>query len=146
MTGFCSRGLRVVAALAALIVLGGQSRAADTSFQRIADEAALAAVQTLAANTGLDPATRRAEAVKAARKLITQIPGVAVEIDASVADMTAVVKLSVAGINKPAVGLARYIASEQPTVFAWATRQHFAFKPSPVVVGSRCPQGCDPVR
>lgn len=146
MSGFASHSFRLFAVFAALSVFTGQGQAAGARLQQVADEAALAAVQALAANNASDEASRHADAVKAARQIISPIPGVAAEVSASVTDMVVTVKLSATDAKTPAVSTARYVPPEQPAVWAWAARQRFAFKSSPVVVGSTCPQGCDPVR
>lgn len=135
-------GLRLLAVLAAGLVLGAQAKP-QSRLQQIADEAALAGVQVLAAQG------REAEAVEAASQTAA-VPGVTVEVNASSADLVVTVKLSTTDSTPKmasAVGTARYLPPDQPAVWSWASRQRFALKASPVVIGSTCPQGCeDPLR
>jgi hypothetical protein len=138
MSGFGSQGSRLLAVVAVLLFSG--SAQAESRFQQIADEAALAAVQVLASG-GLP-----ADAVAVAEQMVAVIPGAAAQVSASPADLSVTVKLSAQEAKAPAVSTARYLPPDQPANWAWASRQRFAVKAAPVVVGSYCLRDCEPPR
>jgi hypothetical protein len=133
MSDFVSQSLWAVA-LAAVLLLGGQAQA-QTPLQQAADDAALAAVQVLAAGGGM------ADAVAVAQQTAAAFPGMAAQVNASPADLVVTVKLSDA--KTAASSTARYLPPEQPATWAWASRQRFAVKSSPVMLGSTCLRDCE---
>jgi hypothetical protein len=138
----------------ALMAFTAQADAASLQMQlqQVADNAALAGVNTLGNSAARTEAEKREEAIKATKKVIAEIPGVDGQITASVQDMTMTVKLAATetlpayfGANVKTLAVtssARYVAPEQPTNWAWASKQHFAVGQTPVVVGSACVQNC----
>lgn len=123
--------------LAAVLLFSGQAQA-QSQLQQIADEAALAAVQILGAGgTSKD-------AVAAAQQMAATA-GMKTEVSASSADLAVTVKVSAADRKAPAVSsTARYLPPDQPPLWSWASRQRFAAKPSPVMIGSFCMRDCEP--
>jgi hypothetical protein len=141
MSGFASQSFRLGAVAAALLLLIQQGQAANSQsqLQQIADEAALAAVQILGANGG------PADAVEAAKQTVAAVPGVAAEVTASVTGFVVTVKLSPIDSKAKTAAItstAHYLPPDQPATWSWASRQRFAVKPSPVVVGSTCMRDC----
>ncbi len=126
----------------ALLVLTAQASAAGLQqMQQLADNAALAGVNTLGTSEARSEAVRREDAINATKQLLADIPGVAGQITASVSDLTVTVKLSVT--ESPRAGAksktfevastARYVAPDQAASWSWASRQHFAAGRPPVV-------------
>ena len=135
-------GLRLSAVVAAMLILGAQAKP-QLRLQQVAQEAALAGVQVLGTGGG------EADAIERARQTAAALPNVMAEVSASPADLVVTVKLSTGDAKaktEAAVSTARYLPPEQPAVWSWASRQRFAVKSSPVIVGLNCPQGCEPVR
>jgi hypothetical protein len=137
----------VVAAVTALGLTAITAQADATSpqarLQQLADNAALAGVTTLATSDARSEAERRDDAVKATHRLIRNIPGVDRQIAASISDLTVTVKLSLKSDSKPleVASTARYVAPDQPANWSWASRQHFAAGPPPVVAAISRPSG-----
>lgn len=127
----------LAAVVAAISLLSGPAQA-QTRLQRIADDAALAAVQVLAAGG------ETADAIAAAQQTVASIPGMAAQVSASPADLVVTVKLSGADEKTAASGTARYLSPDQPANWSWASRQRFAVKPLPFMVGSTCLRDCEP--
>lgn len=125
----------LAAVVAALSLLSGPAQA-QTRLQQIADDAALAAVQVLAAGG------ETADAIAAAQQTVASIPGMAAQVSASPADLVVTVNLS--GAEKTASGTARYLPPDQPANWSWASHQRFAVKPLPFMVGSTCLRDCGP--
>ena len=125
--------------VAAVLLFGGQAQAQSRlQLQQVADEAALAAVQILGAGGTSN------DAVAAAQQMAAT-PGMETQVSASSAELAVTVKMSAADAKAPAVtGTARYIPPDQPPKWSWASRQRFAVKPSPVMVGSSCTTDCQP--
>jgi Flp pilus assembly protein TadG len=139
MSGFV-KSFRFVAAVASGLILSVPAQAqTQTNLQQIADDAALAAVQVLAAGGGT------ADAIAMAQQSIATVPGTAAQVSASPSDLVVTVKLSSADA-KTAASTARYLPPDQPATMSWASRQRFAVKNSPVVVGSSCWRDCEPER
>jgi len=139
MLGF---GFRLSAVVAAMLILGAQAKP-QLRLQQVAQEAALAGVQVLGTGGG------EADAVNAARQVAATLPNVMAEVNTSPADLVVTVKLSANDAKaktEAAVSTARYLPPDQPAAWSWASRQRFALKASPVILGSACPQGCDPLR
>jgi hypothetical protein len=114
-------------------------RQPEPPLQQVADEAALAAVQVL----GEGGSSHQAVAV--AQQKVAESSGLSAQVKPSPGKNTVTVKIPPATDKKePTVSTARYIAPEQPAHWAWATRQRFVAKVSPVVVGSTCVRNCDP--
>ena len=134
MSVFVTNAIRFFALAAALLASSGAQ--ADSRMQRAADEAALAAVQVLAAG-GVT-----ADAIAIAQQTAAAIPGVSVEVTAS-PDLIVRVKLSALNAKDTANSTARYVPPDLPATFAWASRQRFVTKPSPFTVGSACVRDCD---
>jgi hypothetical protein len=125
----------------ALLVFTSQVNAASLQqLQQLADNAALAGVNTLGTSEARAEADRRENAIQATKQMIAAIPGVEGQITASVQNLTVTVKLS--SKTGEVASTARYVAPDQPSNWAWASRQHFAVGRTPVVVGSTCVQGC----
>ena len=139
MSVFRSHALQLSAFLAALLL--SASAEAQTRPQKIADEAALAAAQVL--SSGGMPA----DAAVAAEQTIAANPGVAAQVSASSSELSVTVSVAAekAGPAKagPAASKARYLPPEQPANWSWASRQRFAIKPLPVMVGSSCTGDCE---
>jgi hypothetical protein len=129
----------LAALVAASLALSGQAEA-QTGLQQVADDAALAAVQVLAAGGG------KADALAVAQQTVAAIPGTAAQVTASPSDLVITVKLSAADAKTAASSTARYLPPDQPAAWSWASRQRFAVKYSPVVVGSTCLRDCGPER
>lgn len=125
--------------LAYVLFWGGQAQA-QSSLQQIADDAALAAVQVLAAGGGA------ADAAAAAQETVAAKPGFAVQVNASPSDLVVTVNLSSADARAAASSTARYLPPDQPATWSWASRQRFAVKPVPFMVGSACLRDCEPDR
>lgn len=138
MSGLSSQVFRL-SALAAVLLFSGPAQA-QSRLQQIADDAALAAAQVLGSGAGPEAA------VAVAQQTIASVSGVAGEVTMSLGDNAITVKVLQPTEKADAVSTARYVPPEQPAVWSWASRQRFAVKSSPVVVGSNCPQGCDPAR
>lgn len=136
MSGFGSQGFRLIA-VAAVLLFSGPAQA-QSPLQQIADEAALAAVQVLGSGGGPADATAIAEQTVAAS------PGAMVQVSASSADLVVKVKVSAADAKTAAISTARYLPPDQPAVWSWASRQRFALRHSPEVVGSVCLRDCGP--
>jgi hypothetical protein len=134
MSGLAMKSTKLFAVAAVLISCGPVQ--ADLRIQQIADEAALAAVQVLAAGGQTD------DAIAIARQTAARIPGVAAEITAS-PDLVVRVKLAALDSEMTASSTARYRPPDQPANFAWASRQRFVVKPSPFIVGSACVRDCE---
>jgi hypothetical protein len=137
MAGLAMKSTKLFAVAAILMSCGPVQ--ADLRMQQIADEAALAAVQVLAAGGKTD------EAIAIARQTAARIPGVAADITAS-PDFVVRVNLAALDSEMAASSTARYRPADQPANFAWAARQRFVVKPSPFVVGSTCVGDCGPER
>lgn len=112
---------------------------AQSPLQHVADKAALAAVEVL--GTGGDAR----EAAAAAQQTIA-MSGAEGDVITAPEAKTVTVKVAQPSAKKDAVSTARYVPPDQPAHWPWAARQRFALKAAPFVVGSACPQGCDPVR
>lgn len=112
--------------------------------QQIADQAALAGAVTLGTTEASSEQDRRADALEATKQILDTIPAVKGEIVASLQDLTVTVKLAAAEAQTSST--ARYTPPDQSADWSWASRQRFAFKRAPVMVGSTCVQGCDVVR
>jgi hypothetical protein len=136
MSVFRAQAFQLSALVAALLLSGAAQ--AQTRSQQIADDAALAAAQVLSSG-GLP-----GDAAAAAQHSIAVNPGIVARVSASSSDLS--VTVSIAGENgKPAASsIARYLPPDQPGNWAWASRQRFAVKPSPVMVGSSCLRDCEP--
>ena len=124
MSGFSSYGLRLSAVIAALLFSGAAQ--AENRLQQVADEAALVAVQIL--GSGGEPA----DAAAVAEQAVAAKPGMSAQATASSDRLSVTVTVSAAGAKAPAVSTARYLPPDQPANWAWASRQRFAVKPSPV--------------
>jgi len=136
MFEFNYRGLRL-GFVAAALIFSGQAQA-QSQLQQIADEAALAAVQVLGAGGTSGDAVAAAQQLPATLAMKT-------EVSASSANLTVTVKVSAADTKAPAVSsTARYQAPDHTSQWTWASRQRFAVKPSPVMVGSSCLRDCEP--
>jgi len=136
MFEFNYRGLRL-GFVAAALIFSGQAQA-QSQLQQIADEAALVAVQVLGAGG------TSGDAVAAAQQLPATL-GMKTEVSASSANLTVTVNVSAADTKAPAVSsTARYQAPDHTSQWTWASRQRFAVKPSPVMVGSSCLRDCEP--
>jgi hypothetical protein len=160
MSKFSAHQLRIPTALFSaiggtvltLMVSAAPAASLKTQIQQIADNAALVGVNAMGTSAARSEADRREEAIKATKQVIAEIPGVEGQITASVQDMTMTVKLAVAeslpayfGASAKTLAVtstARYVAAEQPSTWAWASKQHFAVRKTPVVVGSSCVGGC----
>ena len=134
MSGFVTNAIRFFALAAALSASSGAQ--AESRMQRAADEAALAAVQVLAAGGAT------ADAIAIAQQTAAAIPGVSAEVTAS-PDLVVRVKLSALNARDTANSTARYVPPDQPATFAWASRQRFVAKPSSFTVGSACVRDCE---
>ncbi|MEA2987166.1 MAG: hypothetical protein QOD94_3420 [Alphaproteobacteria bacterium] len=122
--------------VAAVLLFSGQAQA-QSQMQQVADEAALAAVQILGAGGTSNDAVAAAQQIAA--------PGMKSEVSASSAELAVTVKLSAADTKAPAVSsTARYLPPDQPPKWSWASRQRFAVKPAPVMIGSFCAANCQP--
>ena len=136
MCEFYSPGIRL-GLLAAVLLFSGQAQA-QSRLQQVADEAALAAVQILGAGGTSNDAVAAAQQIAAA-------PGMKSEVSASSAELAVTVKVSAADTKAPAVSsTARYLPPDQPPKWSWASRQRFAVKPAPVMIGSFCAANCQP--
>ncbi|HEX2512675.1 MAG TPA: hypothetical protein VHK44_08800 [Xanthobacteraceae bacterium] len=123
--------------VAAVLLFSGQAQA-QSRLQQVADEAALAAVQILGAGGTSN------DAVLAAQQM-TATAGMKSEVSTSSRELAVTVKVSAADTKAPAVSsTARYLPPDQPPTWSWASRQRFAVKPSPVIIGSSCPGDCQP--
>lgn len=131
-----SQSVPLAAIAAAVLTLSGPAEA-QTRLQQIADDAALAAVQVLAAGGGT------AEAISVAQRTVAAIPGTAAHVSASPADLVVTVTLSGADAKAAVSGSARYMPPDQPATWSWASRQRFAVKTSPFMVGSACQRDCE---
>jgi hypothetical protein len=133
---------RCLAVGAALLSLSGQAQAQSSSspsLQQVADEAALAAVQTLAAGG------TRANAIVVAQQTAAAVPGLRPQVIASPDDLVVKVKLPAANATTaPITSTARYLPPEQRSDWSWASRERFALKSSPVVMGAYCLRDCEP--
>ena len=138
MSGFSLQGVRLSAVIAVLLFSGAAQ--AQTRLQAIADEAALTAVQVL--SSGGQPA----EAAAAAEQAVAANPGVAAQTKASSDDLSVTVTVSAAGAKTAAVSTARYLPPDQPANWTWASRQRFALKYPPLVIGSYCWRDCEQPR
>lgn len=129
-------------AILAWMAFTGQANAASlqAQMQQLADNAALAGVSTLGTSEARTEADRREDAIKATKQVIADIPAVEGQITASVQNLTVTVKLSSRAFA--VASTARYVPPEQPSNWAWASRQHFAVVRPAVVVGSTCSPGC----
>jgi Flp pilus assembly protein TadG len=135
---YFSSYFRLFAVAGAMLFLSGQAHAQSQSLQHVADEAALAAVQTLARGGS------RADAIVTAQQAAAAVPGLRPEVTASAEDQTVTVTLpQTHAVTLPVSSTARYLPPDQPAVFAWAARQRFSVKSDPVVVGSFCVRDCD---
>ena len=131
--------------VAAVLLFSGQAQAqfsgqaqAQSRLQQLADEAALAAVQIWGAGGTSNDAVAAAQ-----QKAAT--PGIETRVSASSTELAVTVKMSTADAKAPAVSsTARYLPPDQPPKWSWASRQRFAVKPSPVMVGSSCTTDCQP--
>jgi hypothetical protein len=143
---FLARRFQLLAAIlgtltAATLALTAFTAHADATsvqsqLQQLADNAALAGVNSLGTSEAQTEVDRRDDAVKATKQLIGNIPGVDGQITASVSDFTVTVKLSmtdVPGKTLAVASTARYIAPDQTANWSWASRQHFAAGRPPVV-------------
>ena len=138
MSGFSSYGLRLSAVIAVLLFSGAAQ--AEPRLQRVADEAALVAVQIL--GSGGDPA----DAAAVAEQAVAATPGMAARASADSDGLSVTVTVSAAGAKAPAVSTARYLPPDQPADWIWKSRQRFAVQSSPVVIGSYCWRDCDSSR
>ena len=138
MSGFSAYGLRLSAVVAALLFSGAAQ--AETRLQQIADEAALVAVQIL--GSGGEPA----DAAAVAEQAVAATPGMAAQATASSDRLSVTVTVLAAGAKAPAVSTARYLPPDQPADWSWSSRQRFAVKSLPVVIGSYCWRDCEPPR
>jgi len=135
MFEFDYRGLRL--GIVAVLLFSGQAQA-QSPLQQIADEAALTAVQVLGAGG------TSSDAVAAAQQLPATL-GMKTEVGPSSVNLTVTVKVSAADTKAPAVSsTARYQAPDHTPQWTWASRQRFAVKASPVMVGSSCLRDCEP--
>jgi hypothetical protein len=141
------------AALTLLIFSLPANAASLQQLQRLADEAALVGVNTLGTSEARSDADRSQDAIAATKQMIGNVSGVDGQITASAADMTVTVKLSMIQSSpmnylgqKPkmleAASTARYTPPDQPSQWAWASRQRFAVGRAAVVVGSTCSHDC----
>lgn len=136
MCEFHSPGIRL-GLVAAVLLFSGQAQA-QSRLQQVADEAALAAVQILGAGG------TSSDAVAAAQQMAAT-SGMQLEVSASSVELAITVKVSAADSKAAAVSsTARYLPPDQPPIWSWASRQRFAVKPSPVMIGSSCPGDCQP--
>jgi Flp pilus assembly protein TadG len=123
--------------VAAVLLFSGQAQA-QSRLQQVADEAALAAVQILGAGGTSN------DAVLAAQQM-TATAGMKSEVITSSEKLAVTVKVSAVDTKAPAVSsTARYLPPDQPPNWSWASRQRFAVKASPVIIGSSCPGDCQP--
>ena len=123
--------------VAAVLLFSGQAQA-QSRLQQVADEAALAAVQILGAGGTSN------DAVLAAQQM-TATAGMKSEVITSSEKLAVTVKVSAVDTKAPAVSsTARYLPPDQPPTWSWASRQRFAVKASPVIIGSSCPGDCQP--
>jgi Flp pilus assembly protein TadG len=136
MSGFNSQAFRF-SVVAAMLIFSGPALA-QARLQQIADEAALTAVQVLAMG-GLP-----AEAAAAAEQKVAATSTRAMQVSASPADLAVTVRISDKDTAATAVSTARYVPPDQPATWSWASRQRFAWKPQPDVVGSFCVRDCEP--
>jgi hypothetical protein len=127
----------LAAAALALMAASVPTRAASlqAQMQELADNTALAGVNALGTSDAQADTAKHAEAIHATQRVLAGAPGVEGEITASVQKHTVTVKLSSQAMQ--VASTARYVAPEQPSNFAWASRQHFAVNRPPVVVVSR---------
>lgn len=131
-----TQGFRLSVLLTVLLFSGTVQ--AQTRLQQIADEAALAAAQVL--SSGGQPV----EAAAAAQQSLAANPGVVAQVGAASGNRSATVSVSAEKDKAAASSTARYLPPDQPANWAWASRQRFVVKPSPVVVGSSCTPDCEP--
>jgi hypothetical protein len=124
-------------ALAAVVLLVGGQMPMTRHLQQTADEAALAAVEVLGNGGSESDARAQAQQIVAAK------PGLVAGVTISPSTLSATVKLSAAEPNKAVTSNARYVPADQPADFAWASRQRFAVKRAPVVLGASCVEDCD---
>jgi hypothetical protein len=121
--------------------------------QQLADEAALVGVNTLGTSEARADADKGQDAVTATKQMIGNVPGVQGQITASIANLTVTVKLSMIQPSamsyigqKPKMlevaSTARYAPANQPSQWAWASRQRFAVGRAAVIVGSTCSHDC----
>ena len=136
MCEFHFPGIRL-GVIAAVLLFSGQAQA-QSRLQQVADEAALAAVQILGAGGTSN------DAVLAAQQM-TATAGMKSEVITSSEKLAVTVKVSAVDTKAPAVSsTARYLPPDQPPNWSWASRQRFAVKASPVIIGSSCPGDCQP--
>jgi hypothetical protein len=127
---------RLPALAAALLLLSAQMPL-SRHLQRTADEAALAAVEIL--GTGGSESDAREQA----QQIVSAQSGLAAEVNISPSSLSATVKLSAVEAKKAVTSNARYLPADKPADFAWASRQRFAVKRAPVVLGASCVEDCD---
>ena len=136
MTTLPLNSFRLPALAVALMLLSAQMPL-TRHLQRTADEAALAAVEVL--GTGGSESDARAQA----QQIIAAHPGLAAEVNVSPSTLSARVKLSAVETKEAVTSNARYLPADHPADFAWASRQRFAAKRAPVVLGASCVEDCD---
>jgi hypothetical protein len=130
------KSFRLPALAAAVLLVGGQMPL-SRHLQQTADEAALAAVEVL--GTGGSESDARAQA----QQIVAAKPGLSAEVNVSPAALTVTVKLSAGEAKKAVTSHARYLPADQPAEFSSASRQRFAVKRAPVVLGASCVENCD---
>jgi hypothetical protein len=123
-----------------VFVIPAQAANLHDRMQQLADNAALAGVNTLGTSDARAEGDKRDAAVQATKQVIGQMPGVTAEVIASPENLTMTVTL--ASKTVAVASTARYVPPEQPANWAWASRQHFAIGRDPVVVGSTCAPSC----
>jgi len=136
MSVFRSHAFQLSAVVAALLLSGPAQ--AQTRAQQIADDAALVAAQVLSSG-GLP-----ADAAAAAQQSIAANSGVVARVSASSSDLSVSVSVAAESGKPAASSIARYLPPDQPANWAWASRQRFVVKASPVMVGSSCLRDCEP--
>lgn len=139
MSGFGRQGFWLTG-VAALLLFNGAAQAqaqAQPQLQQIADDAALAAARVLGSG-GLPAA-----AAAAAEQSAASFPGIAAQVSTSPVGLAISVRLATDFAKNVAVSTARYLPPDQPALWSWASRQRFAVKPLPVIVGASCLQDCD---
>jgi hypothetical protein len=140
-----TQALRLFAVAAFTLCAGGLAQAQslrqpEPPLQQVADEAALKAVQVLGIGGNSE------QAVAVAQEAVASASGLSAQVRPSSDKSKVTVKITLSAESKETiVGTARYIPPEQPPQWAWATRQRFVAKSSPVIVGSNCGRGgCEP--
>jgi Flp pilus assembly protein TadG len=136
MSVFGSQAFQLSAVVAALLLSAPAQ--AQTRAQQIADEAAFAAAQVL--SSGGQPA----DAAAAAEQSVAANSGIVARVSASSSDLSVTVNVSPESGKPGASSVARYLPPDQPANWAWASRQRFAVKSSPVMLGSSCIRDCEP--